>query len=118
MTYELIYAPEQARYQSMSRAAELEQRIAAMERRLGSTSLSAVGTLKVGGCQLPPLDFMPGVGAGNFLEVEDATVGNAVLALSARVDALSESNLSDLESRLSGVQSSLSAVGRMNASSF
>eukprot|EP00730_Choanoeca_flexa_P019104 TRINITY_DN9319_c0_g2_i3.p1 TRINITY_DN9319_c0_g2~~TRINITY_DN9319_c0_g2_i3.p1 ORF type:complete len:413 (+),score=121.09 TRINITY_DN9319_c0_g2_i3:44-1240(+) len=98
MTYELIYTPEQARYQSLSRAAELEQRIAALERRLGTTSLASVG---------------------NFLEVEDATVGNTVMALAARVDALSESNLADLESRLTGVQTSLSAIQKAseNASS-
>jgi len=47
VTYELIYAPEQARYQQLSSAAALEQRVAALEQAVGKASMAAVGEMSL-----------------------------------------------------------------------
>ncbi|EDQ90163.1 uncharacterized protein MONBRDRAFT_32065 [Monosiga brevicollis MX1] len=89
VTYELIYTPEQARYQQLSRAAELEKRIAELESRVGTTNLDSIS---------------------RFLSVSDSSVSEAVSQLAVRVDALNENSLADLEGKMKNVRESLAKI--------
>lgn len=43
VTYELYYRPEQAKFQHLAKAAELERRVNALEKLVGADNLESLG---------------------------------------------------------------------------
>ncbi|EGD76054.1 hypothetical protein PTSG_11640 [Salpingoeca rosetta] len=89
ITYTLHYTPEQAKYQQLSRVAELEQRVAQLEHLVGSQSITTIGA---------------------FLGLKEPTLKAAVDALTQRVYGISPQSLDNLNLRLASLSKKLDEV--------
>eukprot|EP00053_Salpingoeca_punica_P017378 m.167345 g.167345 ORF g.167345 m.167345 type:complete len:411 (-) comp17193_c0_seq5:2145-3377(-) len=86
VTYELYYRPEHANFNQAVKFSELEQRLARLEQQIGGDSLESVSS---------------------NLALQNMSLVSAVNSLTARLNAVSEENLADLDRRLTSILSQL-----------
>lgn len=82
VVYELFYRPEESKMSDVAKAGKLEERIARLEKVLGSEDVAPLAA---------------------ELEQQDPSVHSALIALTERISTLSEENTADLTQRLTAV---------------